>query len=59
MGSAVPAAVAAGLVTKLRRHDFNQRLVGLVVLSREEGAVLAKVHQADRTIIIGKESQGK
>jgi hypothetical protein len=55
----MPAAVAAGVVTKLWRHDFNQRLVGPVVGRREKGAVLAKVHQADRAIIIGEKSQGE
>jgi len=55
----VPAAVAGALVAKVRRHDFNERLVGLVIRRRETGTVLAKVHQADRTIIIGEKSQGE
>ena len=58
MGSTVPTAVAAGVVPELRRQNFHQRLVRPVVGGRETGAVLAKVHQADRAIVIGKESQG-
>jgi len=59
IGPAVPAAVAGALVAKVRRHDFNERLVGLVICRRETRTVLAKVHQADRTIIIGEKSQGE
>jgi hypothetical protein len=59
MGPTVPAAIAGALVAEVRRHDFDERLVGLVIRRRETGTVLAKVHEADRTIIIGEKSEGE